>query len=156
MIFRACGNPGLCHSFQCPFLCILVYPGVKHSVSLLSSWWMQCNRMGYAWVPRMLPVVQDDSLCMPIITWNSLTPPPPKKKKQQQQYFPTHRLRFKTPLKHLKSQVIGQETCLNVYTGTKLAQNFREKWLLLAGQLGRSDSQIGRSYSAKLRHFLSF
>ena len=28
-------------------------------------------------LPRMLPVVQDDSLCMPIITWNSLTPPPP-------------------------------------------------------------------------------
>ena len=40
-------------------------------------------------------------------------------------------------------------------TGTKLAQNFREKWLLPAGQLGRSDSQIGRSYSAKLRHFLT-
>ena len=28
-------------------------------------------------LPRMLPVVQDDSLCMPIITWNSLYPPPP-------------------------------------------------------------------------------
>ena len=28
-------------------------------------------------LPRMLPVVQDDSLCMPIITWNSLNPPPP-------------------------------------------------------------------------------
>ena len=27
---------------------ILVYPGVKHSISLLSS--MQCNGMGYAWV----------------------------------------------------------------------------------------------------------
>ena len=27
--------------------------------------------------------------------------------------------------------------------------------LLPAGKLGRSDSQIGRSYSAKLRHFLS-
>ena len=39
--------------------------------------------------------------------------------------------------------------------GTKLAQNFREKWLLPAGKLGRSDSKIGRSYSAKLRHFLS-
>ena len=57
-------------------------------------------------LPRMLPVVQDDSLCMPIITWNSLTPPTP------QRVFPTHRLRFKTPLKHL----IGQEICLNVYT----------------------------------------
>ena len=60
-------------------------------------------------LPRMLPVVQDDSLCTPIITWNSLTPPPPPHPKQ---YFPTHRLRFKTPLKHLKSQVIGQEICL--------------------------------------------
>ena len=40
-------------------------------------------------------------------------------------------------------------------SGTKLAQNFREKWLLPAGKLGRSDSQKGRSYSAKLRHFLS-
>ena len=39
--------------------------------------------------------------------------------------------------------------------GTKLAQNFREKWLLPAGKLGRSDCQIGRSYSTKLRHFLS-
>ena len=57
-----------------------------------------------------LPMVQDDSLCTPIITWNSLTPPYPK------QYFLTHRLRFKTPLKHLKSQVIGQEICLNAYT----------------------------------------
>ena len=28
-------------------------------------------------LPRMLPVVQDDSLCMPIINWNSLPPPPP-------------------------------------------------------------------------------
>ena len=41
------------------------------------------------------------------------------------------------------------------FPGTKLAQNFREKWLLPAGKLGRSDSQIGRSYSAKLRHCLS-
>ena len=40
-------------------------------------------------------------------------------------------------------------------TGTKLAQNFREKWLLPAGKLRRSDSQIGRSYNPKLRHFLS-
>ena len=39
--------------------------------------------------------------------------------------------------------------------GTKLAQNFREKRLLPAGKLGKSDSQIGRSYSAKLQHFLS-
>ena len=39
--------------------------------------------------------------------------------------------------------------------GTKLAQNFREKWLLPAGKLGRSDSQIGRSHSAKLRPFMS-
>ena len=41
------------------------------------------------------------------------------------------------------------------FTGTKLAQNFREKWLLPAGKLGRSDSHIGRSYRAKLQHFLS-
>ena len=41
------------------------------------------------------------------------------------------------------------------YSGTKLAQNFREKWLLPAGKLGRSDCQIGRSYSAKFRYFLS-
>ena len=64
------------------------------------------------------PPPGDDSLCTPIITWNSLNPPPHPK-----QYFPTHRLRFKTPLKHLKSQVIGQEICLNVYTivGTQRA-----------------------------------
>ena len=75
-----------------------------------------------------LPVVQDDSLCTPIITWNSLTPPPHPK-----QYFPTHRLRFKAPLKHLKSQVIGQEICLNVYTNasfewcTLLSLQFEQK-----------------------------
>ena len=76
-----------------------------------------------------LPVVQDDSLCTPIITWNSLTPPP-------QQYFPTHRLRFETPLKHLKSQVIGQEICINVYTnGMRGSRNFRQ------GGPGQSDKK---------------
>ena len=34
-----------------------------------------------------------------------------------------------------------------IQSGTKLAQNFREKWLLPAGKLGRSHSQIGRSYT---------
>ena len=78
-----------------------------------------------------LPVVQDDSLCTPIITWNSLTPPPPP-----QQYFPTHRLRFETPLKHLKSQVIGQEICINVYTnGMRGSRNFRQ------GGPGQSDKK---------------
>ena len=41
-------------------------------------------------------------------------------------------------------------------SGTKLVQNFREKWLLPAGQLGRSDSQIGRSYSANYDIFCQF
>ena len=50
-----------------------------------------------------------------------VNPPPP------QQYFPTHRLRFETPLKHLKSQVIGQEICINVYTnGMRGSRNFRQ------------------------------
>ena len=39
--------------------------------------------------------------------------------------------------------------------GFKLDPDRREKWLLLLEKLGRSDSQIGRSYSAKLWHFLS-
>ena len=31
----------------------------------------------FSFLSMSLPVVQDDSLCTPIITWNSLTPPPP-------------------------------------------------------------------------------
>ena len=46
-----------------------------------------------------------------VMSLEFVTPPPPPK-----HYLPTHRLRFKTPLKHLKSQVISQEICLNVYT----------------------------------------
>ena len=44
--------------------------------------------------------------------------------------------------------VVQHWTDMGIFTncsGTKLAQNFREKWLLPAGKLGRSDSQIGRS-----------
>ena len=63
-------------------------------------------------------------------------------------------LLWKKSAKIMKNYLAGKE--LTWYSGTKLAQNLREKWLLPAGQLGRSDSQIERSYSAKLRHFLSF
>ena len=60
-----------------------------------------------------------------------VNPPPPP-----QQYFPTHRLRFETPLKHLKSQVIGQEICINVYTnGMRGSRNFRQ------GGPGQSDKK---------------
>ena len=38
------------HFSEVMWFTILVYPGVKHSVSLLPSWWMQYNEMGYAWV----------------------------------------------------------------------------------------------------------
>ena len=48
-----------------------------------------------------------------------------------------------------------REKIISCLSETKLAQNFREKWLLPAGKVGRSDSQIGRSKSAKLRHFPS-
>ena len=41
------------------------------------------------------------------------------------------------------------------WAGFKLDPDSREKWLLPPGILGRSDSQIGRSSVAKLRHFLS-
>ena len=54
----------------------------------------------------------------------------------------------------LNASRFSKKASLN--SGTKLAQNFREKWLLPAGKLGRSESQIGRSYSAKLRHFCQF
>ena len=55
-------------------------------------------------------------------------PPPPPPPPPPQQYFPTHRLRFETPLKHLKSQVIGQEICINVYTnGMRGSRNFRQR-----------------------------
>ena len=37
----------------------------------------------------------------------------------------------------------------------KLGSDSKEKLFLLPGKLGRSNSKIGRSYSAKLRHFLS-
>ena len=73
-----------------------------------------------------IPVIIRTGLRTPIISWNSL-PPHPK------QYFPTHNLSFKTPLKHLKSQVIGQEICLNVYTNasfewcTLLSLQFEQK-----------------------------
>ena len=43
----------------------------------------------------------------------------------------------------------------SIITGFKLGPDSREKWLLPPGKIGRSDSQIGRSYSAKLQHFLS-
>ena len=34
------------------FIIIMMYPGMTHSVTLHSSswWWIQCNRMGHAWV----------------------------------------------------------------------------------------------------------
>ena len=38
-------------------------------------------------------------------------------------------------------------------SGFKLGPGSREKWLLPPGKLGRSDSQIGRSYSAKIMTF---
>ena len=61
---------------------------------------------------------------------NPRPPPPPP------QHFPTHRPRFKTPLKYLKSQVIGQEICLNVNTNasfewcTLLSLQFEKKKML--------------------------
>ena len=86
-----------------------------HNIDLMIMLIFEIKPMNFwqtlSFLSMSLPVVQDDSLCTPIITWNSLTPHPHPK-----QYFPTHRLRFKTPHKHLKSQVIGQEICLNVYT----------------------------------------
>ena len=41
-------------------------------------------------------------------------------------------------------------------TGFKLGPDSREKSLLPPGKLGRSDSQIGRNYSAKLGIFCQF
>ena len=61
--------------------------------------------MGYAWVSRMLPVVQDDSLCTPIITWNSLTPPP---KKKTTTVFPHPQAQIQDP----PGRVVQSVTCL--------------------------------------------
>ena len=44
---------------------------------------------------------------------------------------------------------------LSTFTGFKLGPGIREKGLLPPGKLGRSESQIERSYSAKLGHILS-
>ena len=41
----------------------------------------------------------------------------------------------------------------NMTAGVKLDSKFREKWLLPPVEIGRSDSQEGRSGSAWLRHF---
>ena len=50
----------------------------------------------------------------------------------------------------------GWDCPFNIFkAGFKLGQDSRDKWLLLPGKLGRSDSQIGRSYRAKVWHFLS-
>ena len=43
----------------------------------------------------------------------------------------------------------------NPLSGFKLEPDSREKSFLPPGKLGRSDSHIGRSYSAKLWHFPS-
>ena len=52
------------------------------------------------------------------------------------------------------SSMVRVKKCGNNNTGFKLGPDSREKWLLPPGKWGRSGSQIGRSYSVKLQHFL--
>ena len=70
-----------------------------------------------------------------------------KEEKKQQQKKQLKQIKMKYGLK--------VRNLLTTYAGFKLGPDSREKWFLSPGKLGRSDSQIGRSYIAKLLHFLS-
>ena len=57
-------------------------------------------------------------------------------------------------LHSLPFHLVSEHYCM-VKPGVRLGPDSREKWLLPPGKLGSSDTQIGRSYSAWLRHFWS-
>ena len=61
-------------------------------------------------LPRMLPVVQDDSLCTPIITWNSLPP---------QTIFPHPQAQIQDPSQTIEKSCDRPRNllkCLDLYT----------------------------------------
>ena len=73
----------------------------------------------------------------------------------QYTYLLTNQLESQRLFFEEKIDVIEKVAFEKVNSGFKLGPDSREKWLLPPVILGRSDCQIGRSYSIKLRHFLS-